>query len=358
MRILIDWLYREIEYNEELERYDAWPVWYRTFHWWRNEQHEDHFCKIAGIKQKPAAPVWWPDYNNLMPKLHSISKSLKEKTWHDWNIEHYRDYHDEIEDSDVMYFVNKHLWEFETEDEAIEAWHYFLEEKSDWMYETEDYYYREAMSEWKLDDEDPFDVREFFNTYLDIFYVIFDWWHFDQQDVYANIYLMSPWEWNYDLWLGWDFATWYKEYDEVDFEAECFDPNLSFLAYLTQTQWRTLKQVFNRKKQYKWDFIKSLRSELANFFHVCWVTMTLQKHTIESLVKTLCVKDGHLKLAPWHTIGLFAPIVWWWSLFEICLDKDVSLHISYISGIDTKYSRKWFYWYTVNEVYWFSTDVY
>lgn len=358
MRILTNWLYRDIDYNEEKELYEAWPVGYQIYNYW-----SDSFKKYINCPTKDQKSlwwvVWWKDYNNIIPKIDSISKSISDHTWPDFNEEYYWDYRDDIDDQTVVDFINKHMHEFETEEEALDAWHAYLEDKWDsWIIEATDDYYNEVFKDWKLDDEDPWNIQEYICDYLWIFYYKVNCDHFDSQDIDMHLYCLAPQELNYDLWPVWELASWYNdhEYKYIDFKDDCFNPDVCFVSWLTEQQWYRMKTLFSSRKTNS-KYINSMRSELANFFHVCWATVILDRQEIGYWIKTLCVKDGHYDLSTSKHIGLFAPIVWWWSMFDIELDKDVSLHNKYISWVDSRRS-KWKYWYTVEEVYGFTWDMY
>lgn len=356
MQIIVDNLIWRIE---EDEIWKAWPIWWCEY-LYSSQSYKEH------ISWPTRAQIWLDPVlksvtlERMMEKIKSVSHSIDYHTNSKFNIEAYYDYNDSVDYDRFVKWVSKHRAEFDTKEEALAFWHDYLEEEYREPGSVDEYYYSDIIAEWDLDDEDAWEIRNYFMEYLWIFYFDYQLDHFDSQDIPLNLYLASPDEINYDLWPVGYIASYYNETPakDIDYKDDCFDPNVCFVAKLTELQGFTMKQLFRADVDYvsrfdkkqKSKYIKTMRDELNNFYHVCWIFTVLQENTIEWWISLLCVKDQTYHLHNWPWMGLFAPVVGWGSMFEVKLDSSIDIEASYIYAVDSTDRFKVFE-YSPSDVY-------
>lgn len=343
MQITISNLIWRIDKHDTI--FQAWPIGYMKYTH-KTDTYQKVLCLPTKAQLKLDPILSSNTMDRMIEKIESISDSIEQHTGTEWNVEAYYDYDEWVNPTDFVNFIKNHRDAFDTLTEALDEWHLYLMDHYYSYNDIAEYYYDPIISEWDLDNnDDANDIKNYFIENLWIFDFDYNFEHFDNDHIALNLYLLSPDEVNRDLWPVGEIASYYNNYKfkDINFNDECFDPENCFVAKLAKEQWFTMKQLLSPHKSYpnklnkvkkESEFVSTMRDELANFFHVCWVFTVLEQRVIQDWINIFCVKGTKYLLHNGPRMWLFAPVVGWGSTLDVKLDWDILLETSYIYTVD------------------------
>lgn len=275
------------------------------------------------------------------------------------NFDMYFDYNDEIPEEYIQEFLNKNKNKFNNIVEAKDEFSYFIEEKFDWFFDSEHYYFENLhneLSKLEFYDEDImflYDLQsELWILYLDrnIFDIVNRRWYkialFSMKD--HDVYSTCFFDWRYNDWK--EDKEFNEEKSEFILQKLCkvndFDINDIF-KYQVSEEWSEDEKKLQELKKNN-VFFSTLYQEFSNTFWYQENLVFLCRLDIDEILQ-FCVKNTQFNLNNVWSIWLYW--YWSWSLFEIENRKDCIVNTSELDI--AMYSRT-----NIESVYWFCDCVF